>query len=151
MDENNLPAVSFTMNRAGAVKFGKLTTENLGKPMAVILDRHVEDGRARWTSTVLPRPAEIVPISSAGCGAGAATGAGGFSPGGMGLGGGGGSDLDAIATFCVLLGSPGRPTTTSEAPGWSLSVSLFAMTSSCASGSGSGSPFLWSAAMSQGR
>jgi preprotein translocase subunit SecD len=42
MDENNLPAVSFTMNRAGAVKFGKLTSENIGKPMAVILDRRVE-------------------------------------------------------------------------------------------------------------
>jgi preprotein translocase subunit SecD len=42
VDENNLPAVSFSMNRAGAVKFGKLTSENMGKPMAVILDRRVE-------------------------------------------------------------------------------------------------------------
>jgi len=42
VDENNLPAVSFTMNRQGAIKFGKLTGENIGKPMAVILDRRVE-------------------------------------------------------------------------------------------------------------
>jgi preprotein translocase subunit SecD len=42
VDENNLPAVAFSMNRAGAIKFGKLTGDNIGKPMAVILDRRVE-------------------------------------------------------------------------------------------------------------
>ena len=42
VDENNLPAVAFSMNRAGAVKFGNLTGENIGKPMAVILDGRVE-------------------------------------------------------------------------------------------------------------
>jgi preprotein translocase subunit SecD len=42
LDENNLPAVGFTMNREGAVKFGKLTGDNIGKPMAVILDNRVQ-------------------------------------------------------------------------------------------------------------
>jgi len=42
VDENNLPAVAFSMNRAGAVKFGNLTGANIGKPMAVILDGRVE-------------------------------------------------------------------------------------------------------------
>jgi preprotein translocase subunit SecD len=42
IDENNLPAVAFSMNRAGAVKFGNLTAANIGKPMAVILDNRVE-------------------------------------------------------------------------------------------------------------
>ena len=42
VDENNLPAVAFSMNRAGAVKFGNLTGQNIGKPMAVILDGRVE-------------------------------------------------------------------------------------------------------------
>jgi preprotein translocase subunit SecD len=42
VDENNLPAVAFSMNRAGAIKFGKLTGDNIGKPMAVILDNRVE-------------------------------------------------------------------------------------------------------------
>ena len=42
VDENNLPAVAFSMNRAGAIKFGNLTGENIGKPMAVILDGRVE-------------------------------------------------------------------------------------------------------------
>ena len=42
IDENNLPAVGFSMNRAGAIKFGKLTGDNIGKPMAVILDNRVE-------------------------------------------------------------------------------------------------------------
>ena len=42
LDENNLPAVGFSMNRQGAIKFGNLTGENIGKPMAVILDDRVE-------------------------------------------------------------------------------------------------------------
>ena len=42
VDENNLPAVAFSMNRAGAIKFGNLTGQNIGKPMAVILDGRVE-------------------------------------------------------------------------------------------------------------
>jgi preprotein translocase subunit SecD len=42
LDENNLPAVGFTMNREGAIKFGKLTGDNIGKPMAVILDDRVQ-------------------------------------------------------------------------------------------------------------
>jgi preprotein translocase subunit SecD len=42
LDENNLPAVAFTMNRAGAIKFGALTGSNIGRLMAVILDGRVE-------------------------------------------------------------------------------------------------------------
>jgi preprotein translocase subunit SecD len=42
VDENNLPAIAFSMNRAGAIKFGNLTGANIGKPMAVILDSRVE-------------------------------------------------------------------------------------------------------------
>jgi len=42
LDENNLPAVGFTMNREGAIKFGKLTGDNIGKPMAIILDNKVQ-------------------------------------------------------------------------------------------------------------
>ena len=45
LDENNLPAVGFSMNRDGAIKFGKLTGDNVGKPLAVILDNRVADGR----------------------------------------------------------------------------------------------------------
>ncbi len=42
VDENNLPAIGFSMNRAGAIKFGNLTGANIGKPMAVVLDGRVE-------------------------------------------------------------------------------------------------------------
>ncbi len=42
VDENNLPAVGFSMNREGAIKFGRLTSENIGRPMAVILDNRVQ-------------------------------------------------------------------------------------------------------------
>jgi preprotein translocase subunit SecD len=42
LDENNLPAIGFSMNREGAIKFGKLTGENLGKPLAVIIDNRVQ-------------------------------------------------------------------------------------------------------------
>ena len=42
LDENNLPAVLFTMTRQGADKFGKLTGDNVGKPLAIILDHKIQ-------------------------------------------------------------------------------------------------------------
>ena len=42
LDENNRPAVGFSLTRAGAAKFGKLTGENIGRPLAVILDNRAE-------------------------------------------------------------------------------------------------------------
>jgi preprotein translocase subunit SecD len=40
-DQNNRPAVSFTLNAAGARRFGKVTGENIGRPFAIILDGKV--------------------------------------------------------------------------------------------------------------
>ena len=40
-DQNNRPAVSFTLNPAGARRFGKVTGENIGRPFAIILDGKV--------------------------------------------------------------------------------------------------------------
>lgn len=37
-DQNGRPAVSFNLNAAGAQKFGTLTEQNIGKPLAIILD-----------------------------------------------------------------------------------------------------------------
>lgn len=37
-DQNNRPVVSFKLNQRGAVKFGKLTAENVDKPFAILLD-----------------------------------------------------------------------------------------------------------------
>jgi preprotein translocase subunit SecD len=42
LDENNQPAIGFSMNREGAIKFGKLTGDNVGKLLAVILDNRIE-------------------------------------------------------------------------------------------------------------
>ncbi|HEY8551254.1 MAG TPA: protein translocase subunit SecD [Vicinamibacterales bacterium] len=42
IDENGLPAVGFSMNREGAIKFSRLTSENIGRPLAVILDNQVQ-------------------------------------------------------------------------------------------------------------
>ena len=42
LDENNLPAIGFSMNREGAIKFGKLTGDNVNKLLAVILDNRIE-------------------------------------------------------------------------------------------------------------
>ena len=42
LDENNQPAVGFSLTRAGAAKFGKLTGENIGRLLAVILDNRAE-------------------------------------------------------------------------------------------------------------
>jgi len=40
-DENNQPAVAFTLNNEGARRFGKATGENIGRQLAIILDGQV--------------------------------------------------------------------------------------------------------------
>jgi len=42
LDENNQPAVSFSLNNDGAVKFGRVTQENIGRQLAIILDSRVQ-------------------------------------------------------------------------------------------------------------
>jgi preprotein translocase subunit SecD len=42
LDENNRPAVSFTLNNEGGRKFGKVTAENIGRQLAIILDGRVQ-------------------------------------------------------------------------------------------------------------
>jgi preprotein translocase subunit SecD len=41
LDENNLPAVSFTFNQDGARRFGQFTEQNIGRGLAIILDNRV--------------------------------------------------------------------------------------------------------------
>ena len=41
LDENNLPAVSFTFNQDGARRFGQFTEQNIGRRLAIILDNRV--------------------------------------------------------------------------------------------------------------
>ncbi|MGE5360478.1 MAG: protein translocase subunit SecD [Bacteroidales bacterium] len=41
LDENNLPAVSFSLKPEGARKFGKVTGENVGRALAIVLDNSV--------------------------------------------------------------------------------------------------------------
>jgi len=42
LDEYNTPAVSFTLNNEGATKFARVTGENVGRQLAIILDRTVQ-------------------------------------------------------------------------------------------------------------
>jgi preprotein translocase subunit SecD len=42
VDENNQPAVGFTLNNDGAQRFGRVTSENVGKQLAIILDGRVQ-------------------------------------------------------------------------------------------------------------
>jgi preprotein translocase subunit SecD len=42
LDENNQPAVSFSLNNDGGRKFGKATGENIGRQLAIVLDGHVQ-------------------------------------------------------------------------------------------------------------
>jgi preprotein translocase subunit SecD len=42
LDENNRPAVGFTLNSEGGRKFGKVTSENVGRELAIILDGRVQ-------------------------------------------------------------------------------------------------------------
>jgi preprotein translocase subunit SecD len=41
IDENNRPAVSFSLKSEGARKFGKVTGENIGRYLAIVLDNRV--------------------------------------------------------------------------------------------------------------
>ncbi len=41
LDENNLPAVSFSLNSDGARKFGTATEQNIGRQLAIVLDGRV--------------------------------------------------------------------------------------------------------------
>jgi preprotein translocase subunit SecD len=50
LDPNNQPAVGFTLNRDGAAKFSRITSENIGRHLAIVLDKQVQsapriDGR----------------------------------------------------------------------------------------------------------
>jgi protein-export membrane protein SecD len=40
-DQSGQPNISFTLRSAGAQRFGKATSENVGKPFAIILDDHI--------------------------------------------------------------------------------------------------------------
>ena len=42
VDENNRPAVGFTLNNDGAAKFSKATGENIGRLLAIVLDGRVQ-------------------------------------------------------------------------------------------------------------
>jgi preprotein translocase subunit SecD len=42
LDENNRPAVSFTLNAEGARKFSQVTGANIGRALAIILDHRVQ-------------------------------------------------------------------------------------------------------------
>jgi preprotein translocase subunit SecD len=42
LDENNRPAVSFTLSSDGGARFGKFTSENLGRRLAIVLDGRVQ-------------------------------------------------------------------------------------------------------------
>jgi preprotein translocase subunit SecD len=42
IDENNRPAVRFTLTADGSRKFGKVTGDNIGKYLAIILDKRVQ-------------------------------------------------------------------------------------------------------------
>jgi protein-export membrane protein SecD len=41
-DQNNRPVVTFRFNQRGSLRFGKLTSENVNKPFAIILDNVVQ-------------------------------------------------------------------------------------------------------------
>jgi preprotein translocase subunit SecD len=42
LDENGRPAVSFTLNSEAGRRFGELTSSNIGRPLAIILDKRVQ-------------------------------------------------------------------------------------------------------------
>jgi preprotein translocase subunit SecD len=66
IDEFGLPAVGFTMTNEGATRFGRLTGENVGRQLAIILDNRVQsapviesriDREGRITGSFTPQQA----------------------------------------------------------------------------------------------
>jgi preprotein translocase subunit SecD len=57
LDENNRPAVNFTLTSDGSRKFGRATGENIGRALAIVLDKRVRsapriDGRITDSGTI---------------------------------------------------------------------------------------------------
>ena len=42
LDENNLPAIQFSMTREGGAKFAKLTGDNVNRPLGIVLDNRMQ-------------------------------------------------------------------------------------------------------------
>jgi preprotein translocase subunit SecD len=42
LDQNGRPAVSFTLNSEGAQRFGRVTSENIGRQLAIVLDGRIQ-------------------------------------------------------------------------------------------------------------
>lgn len=42
LDENGRPAVGFTLNNAGAIRFAQVTEQNIQKQLAIVLDRKIQ-------------------------------------------------------------------------------------------------------------
>jgi preprotein translocase subunit SecD len=42
LDQNNMPAVGFTLNSSGAASFARVTGENIGRFLAIVLDKTVQ-------------------------------------------------------------------------------------------------------------
>ena len=68
LDENNQPAVSFSLNTEGGRKFGVLTSEHIGRQLAIVVDGRVRsvariDNRGsnpvHGTFTALPEGATV--------------------------------------------------------------------------------------------
>lgn len=67
-DERNLPEIQFQLHPSGARKFGKATSENVGKPFAIVLDNRIVSapkiispimtGSGRITGSFTPQEAE---------------------------------------------------------------------------------------------
>ncbi len=46
LDENGRPSVHFTLNRDGAIRFGRITGASIGKLLAIVLDNRIVDSPA---------------------------------------------------------------------------------------------------------
>ena len=58
-NQNNEPTVSFTLDRLGAQKFGRATTDNVGKRLAIVLDNNIIP-----TTRGPTKPAVLVTVGS---------------------------------------------------------------------------------------
>jgi preprotein translocase subunit SecD len=65
-DENGRPAVSFNLNADGAQRFGRVTGENIGKMLAIVLDKRIQsapriNGRITDSGIITGGPSGFAP------------------------------------------------------------------------------------------
>ena len=62
-DENGRPAVSFNLNAEGAQRMGRVTEENIGKMLAIVLDKRIQSAPRINCALPIPESSPEAPVA----------------------------------------------------------------------------------------